>query len=208
MITTGPHPWLRKSFRLGIDARCLDTPRIHSIYSSNASPNSSRTGSSQLSRAGRHATERDREGPASSPGASSTCVAAIQAARTARKGPVFAFSAKSTSSFPRRSRKPLWQSGRRRTHSSNPSDIVRFGKLLERCEPCVQLDDQPVPVQGDRHDCGRVASDRYSTGFSTHSSPPPESAAYAVPSSVATTVRLPFPTRAVTRGFTLPSSWR
>ena len=118
MIDTGPPPRLRKSFRFGIDARCLDTPRIHSIYLLIALPNSSRTGSLQLSRAGRHATEWPREGPASSPGASSTCAAAIQAARTARKGRVFAFFARSTSSFPRRSRERRWRSGRRRTLSS------------------------------------------------------------------------------------------
>ena len=118
MIDRGSNPWLHKSFRFGIDARCLDTPRIHSIYLLIALPNSSRTGSLQLSRAERHATERPREGPASSPGAGSTCAAAIQAARTARKDRVFAFSARSTSSFPRRSREPRWRSGRRRTLSS------------------------------------------------------------------------------------------
>ena len=118
MIDRGPNPWLRKSFRFGIDARCLDTPRIHSIYLLIALPNSSRTGSLQLSRAGRYATERPREGPASLPGANSTCAAAIQVARTARKDRVFAFSARSTSSFPRRSREPRWRSGRRRTRSS------------------------------------------------------------------------------------------
>jgi hypothetical protein len=143
MTTTGPHPWLRKSFRFGIDARCLDTPRIHSIYSSSALPNSSRTGSLQLSLAGRHETERHwpGEGPASSPGASSTCAAAIQVARTVRKGRVFAFSARSTSSFPRRNRKPRWRSGRRRTHRS----VAEYAGSVDAPIPAEEARDRRRP---------------------------------------------------------------